>query len=257
MKIFTIGIIFIVLFSIISFAGFGYLIYLVVKKSKAKENPEALKSEKQEMRSNNLPNRAKLHPWNKSAISQLSNEMEYTYSKGISQKLNGYLQTLNKEPLISFRRIERGLASSLTRISAVSSEFELFFEKSQEEITIELDGQYFGKVVKNQFLVDKDNNQIGEITREINKKYNYYTVKFNNLPVADIMKNSDRRTVVKNRLYRRNPTSSMQKDLYREKHVSECTELVDLLKEPNPIEHQWIVYLSIFEGVNYGFDFTY
>jgi len=257
MKIFTIGIIFFILFVIISFAGLGYVIYLVVKKSKEKENPGALQSEKQEMRSKNLPNRANLHPWNKNAISQLSNKMEYNYSKGISQKLNGYLLTLDNIALISFRRVERGLASSLTRISAISSEFELFYEKNKEEITIELDGQYFGKIINNHLLMDKNNQQIGSITLGLNKPYPYHTIKFNNQPVADIIKNSDRRTVVKNRLYRRNPTSSMQKDLYREKHVSESIELVNLLREPNPIEYQWIVYLSIFEGVYNGFDFTY
>lgn len=257
MNLLSIGIIFIILFVSLSIFGLGFMINRVIKKSQAKENPDALKEEKHEMRSINLKSKSRLQPWKHEDINRISNEMDYTFTKGITQRFNGYLQTLNKESLISFKRVERGLSSSLTRISAMSSEFELFYEKNKDEITIELDGQYFGKVIKKQFLIDKNNQQIGEITREKNQHYNYYSVVINNQPIADIMKNSDRRTFVRNQLHKRHTTNPLHRDPYREKHVSESTKLIDLHKEPNSIEYQWILFLSIFEGINYGFDFTY
>lgn len=242
---------YIALLFIAGIASIAYVIYLAIKKSNEKISPLAMAYEKDKIQNLSKEKQTTLIPWQPDHINRLSNVMDYTFKQFDELIFNGTILTLNRQPLISFMRKDIGL-DRYSSIVAKSTEFELHFNRNEQNIDIEYNGVHFGKIHLHTYLIDKDGNKIGSINRSISNT-DRYDVGIHDTVVAEIMKNTDRRTSIKNRLYKPN-SGGMHKKPYRSQHV-EYKEMIRFLKEPTDEQRQWILILAIYETIYYGFTF--
>lgn len=250
----TFTILFFIIFIVIPFTGVALLIIYVIKKAKAKKSNEFLNNEKNEMFLKVRSNKNNLKNWQSTDAENISNFLEFNYLKGISRKFNGYIKSLNNERLISFRRIDRGALKVTTRIVAISSNFEIHYEQVEDELLIEFDGIYFGKIVNNNNIIDQNGKTIGSFNRNQNAADNYI-VQINGSNLAFVVKNSDRRTFIKNPFYEFNPAHSYEKELLWNRDI-DYSNLMKFYRQSQGNEYNWILAIVIFEAVNYGINFT-
>lgn len=241
-------------FVILPIIGMVFLIRYVIKKSSSKQPPQVLANEKQELIAKTRSKKSELVQWQPAMLEKISNNIDYNYSKGITRKFNGFIKTLQNEPIIAFRKIDRGAMDFTSRIMAITSAHELYFNQSNQEITIEVNGAYLGKMVNKAHILDQNNQPIGSFTRN-ESQANYYTVTLYNQELAYVVKNSDRRTLVKNPFHKAHAESSYQKEVYFEQDVS-YANLLKLNRQPNDKEYQWILAIVVYEAIFYGIDFT-
>lgn len=233
-------------------ASMGYVIYIAIKKSNEKISPLAMAYEKDKIQNLSKQKQTKLVPWKPEYINRLSNVLDYTYKQFDEFIFNGTILTLDRKPLISFMRKDIGF-ERYSSIIAKSTEFELHFNRTEQNIDIEYNGVHFGRIHLNTYIIDKNGNKIGSINRSISHT-DRYDVGIHDTVVAEIMKNTDRRTAIKNRFYKRHSSVSYHKMPYRSQHV-EYKEMIRFLKEPTDEQRLWILVLAIYETIFYGFTF--
>ena len=245
----------IILFIIIPLTGMFLLIRFIINKSKANQPPPVLEKEKNTLIAKVRSKKSKLTQWKPEFIEELSNRLNFNYTKSFTRKFNGTIQSLVGENLIAFRRLDRGQFKLTSRILAISSDFEIFFEQKENEIAINFNDQYIGKIVDNNALVDKTGKQIGTVNRNQNTK-DYYFITINDDQLAYVIKNSDRRTFLRNPFYDFQPSSIIERDPFLDNdELSKLTKMVKLYHELDNEEYKWVVSLIIFEIIYYGIDF--
>lgn len=242
------------LFFLFFVAGAVFLIRYIIKKSSSKQTAELLEKEKQELISKARSKKDHLHPWQSDDIEKISNNLEYNFSKGFTRKFNGYIKTLDNKALVSFRKIDRGAFDLSSRILAVTSDFEIYYDQSDNEILIEFDGSYLGKIVRNTSLIDKTNKKIGSFNRD-QSEAEHYIVDMNGEKLSYVVKNSDRRSFIRNPFYEFYPKNTLEEDIYWEKDVS-YSNLMKFYRKPNEEEYNWMLAIVIYETIYYGIDFT-
>ena len=179
--------------------GIALLIRYVIKKGKANQPAHVLEKEKTELLQKARAKRSRLIPWKSEYLDQISNNIDFNYVQGITRKFNGTIKNLDGDRLIAFRRIDRGNTVYSCRMVALSSEFELFFSQQQEDVEVHLNSQYYGKILNHQKIIDRHHQEIGSINRNQTSEA-YYLVHIDNKHCADIIKNSERRNLIANRL---------------------------------------------------------
>ena len=232
-------------------------IFYVIKKSNANQPLSVLNDEKNELFIKATENKSKLITWEINDLEKISNYVDYIYIKGITRKFNGFIHTLESDKIISFRRIDRGWLNNVTsRICAISSHSEFYFDQVNNETRIHFNGTYIGKLVNNSNLFNSENQQIGTIDRgQTNSPI--YNVHLHQEKVAEIAKNTDRRIFVSNRFYKAPGDGrrfDFEKSRFEEQEVNNY-QMVKLFKNLNEEEKQWISSLTIFETIYYGIDF--
>ncbi|MDC7999911.1 hypothetical protein POV26_02580 [Aequorivita todarodis] len=246
--------IFLILFISIPIIGIVFFVKYVIKKSSSEQSIQLLDREKKELILKARSQRKNLIDWESKSIEKISNNLDYNFKKGFTRKFNGYIKTLNDERIISFRRIDRGASNATSRIIAVTSDFEIYYDHSGSETLIKYNGSYLGKIVNQTNLVDMDNKNIGSINRNQNS-LSSYIVKIQGQEIAYVVKNTDRRNFVRNRLYDFPAVNPYEKDIVRKREVV-YADLLKLLREPNENEYKWITSIVIYEVIFYGIDFA-
>ena len=253
----TIGTIFGILsflFIAIPVIGIVLLLRYVIKKSRSEQPDHVLAKEKKELISKARSKKKNLTKWHSDDIENISNNLDFNFSKGFTRKFNGYIKTLDSERIVSFRKIDRGALNLTSRILAVTSDFEIYYGQSKNEILIEFNGSYLGKIVNNTNLINDANQSIGSFNRNQSTS-GFYVVQFNNEKLAYVVKNSDRRTFVRNPFHDFHSENPIEKEIVWERDVK-YSNLMKLYRKPNEKEYNWILAIVIYEAIYYGIDFT-
>ena len=241
------------IFAAFTIPTFFFIRWIILKSTK-KLTPEEQEDEKSKKRAKLIESSKKLIPWKPEYISKISNNLEYHYIKGFSQKFNGFIKSKSDEKLIVYRRTDRGMKVN-SRIMAATSAFEVYYELNERINKIYFNDKYFGQIEDNKVLKNAKGEIIGAITRDQNRASSYSLI-INGKSIADIVKNSDRRTFVKNRFYDSDYRISDFNPLYTEREVQPEINIPNVKEDMEQEEYNWVLSVSIFEVVYYGLDFT-
>ncbi|WP_141248448.1 hypothetical protein [Flavobacterium sp. ACN6] len=187
--------------------------------------------------------------WKHDSLKNVTNGMDYSFVKSMSSVLTGVINTNDGLPIIAFQRIDRGLFVN-SRILANTTDFKVYCEFKNEEKLFFFNDVYLGKITKHFEILDGANKQIGRCNR--NNAQNSFKVEFRSGEAAVIRKNSDRKNMGKKmRRVRGELRSTM---VFRD--VPPPTTLILSLNTTDEEELKWIISLTIFEAVYYGFSFV-
>ena len=242
-----------IIFVIIPVTAVALLIRYVIKKSKTAQPKEVLEKEKAELIAKARSKKETLISWQSSYLEQLSNDLDYTYSKGFTMRFNGIIKSLEDEKLIAFRRLDRGNFKTTAKIVAVASSFEIYLSQEQNEVAVYHNSKYLGKLV-NDSILNHEHQEIGRLNRNLNDKP-YYIIQLHGEQLAYIIKNSDRRTVLRNPFFDFHPSSALEAEPFDDNAVS-ISNTLRLYRELSDYEYQWILALALYEIIYYGIDFT-
>ncbi|WP_422104357.1 hypothetical protein [Winogradskyella sp.] len=242
-----------IVFVVIPVVGIVLLIRYVIKKSKADQPKHILEKEKNELLTKARSKKSKLIDWRRDDLENLSNDLDFNYSKGFTMRFNGTINSLNGERLIAFRRLDRGNFNTTSKIVAISKSFEIYFSQKQNEVAIYFDSKYLGKLI-NDDIIDHNQETIGKLNRNRSNK-DYYIIELNQEQIAFVIKNSERRTLLRNPFFDFRPSNALEVEPFDENPVS-ISNTLRLYRELNDYEYHWILSLAIYEIIYYGIDFT-
>lgn len=242
----------VIMFSAI-FLGITVLfIRLVINKSKSRNDPEFLQKQKDGMLSKINKSKNKLIPWNKKYLKEFSNKINYNYSKGFAKRFNGTVTSNEGEPILTFRRIDRGFSVD-SKIMATTSADNFYLVVSPKENKIYINDIYFGKIVNNSTLINASDIPFGTMNRDKTQS-GIYSIKTQNDILAKVIKNSDRRMFLQDPINRLSD-NPVEQYMFEEQDVSYHNSLIHPLRELNDEEYKWVLAIAIFELVYYGIDF--
>ena len=124
------------LFFIFIIVGIILLIRFVIKRSRADQPAHVLEKDKKELFEKARNKKGKLIPWKIDYLEKISNDIDFNYVTGAARRFNGYIKNMDGEKLIAFRRLDRGVNSTTSKIVAIGSNFELFYSQREEEVHI-------------------------------------------------------------------------------------------------------------------------
>ncbi|WPO77490.1 hypothetical protein [Flavobacterium sp. KACC 22761] len=244
-----------ILYILLSMFGTLFFIGYVFKKSVEKKTPDFLRAEKLEMEKKVNSLKTSIVDWNKYSINDITNDLEYSYKKWITNKLTGHILAQDGNRVIAFQRLQRGIRLNC-RILACSTEFKYFYEINPEEIIIEYNDQYFGKIMHLKDIFDSSNNRIGTLNRD--NPNSKYVINFDSENSLEINKSYDNNRFVRNVFYERpNSAYRYKRSMmeYREPYPE--YSLMDNNENLNAEEQKWAIAIGIYESVFYSFDFTF
>lgn len=232
-----------------------FVIRYIVKKSRSEQPIHVLEKERLELISKTRPNKNRLEEWKDEYLEDISNIMDFKFSKGFTRKLSGNIFTFDNKRIISFSKIDRGAMNLTSRIFAITTNHEIYFNQSGNEITIEFNGKYLGKIINNNELFDDSNKVFGTINRNQNSEP-FYLVNINKSDVAYIVKNSDRRTFTKNPFYKFHAHHFYEREPVWENNVDYSLLMKLYRATENEYEYNWILSLTILEAIYYSINFS-
>lgn len=230
------------------FALFIVLV-LVVGHQYTKKSPEFLRNEKVQMEEKVSALKKDIISWKNDSVQNVTNGMDYSFVRSFTNKLTGVINSNEGIPIIAFQRIDRGIFVN-SRILASSTDFKIYCEFKNEEKIFYFNDVYLGKIVKHFDILDASNNKIGRCNRKTSQPS--FTVDFRFGKAAEILKNSDRKFMVQRRYRKRNQWESEM--VFRDLPLP--TNLILSLNTNDPEELKWIISLTVFEAVYYGFSFV-
>ena len=233
--------------------GIILLLIYVVKKSRANQPKHVLEKEKRELITKVRSKTNSLIDWQEDFIEQISNNIDYTYSKGYTMRFNGFINSLDGDKLIAYRRLDRGNFNTTTKIIAVSKGFEIYYSQENLDVSIFFHSTFLGKLIQDNIYDDK-NELIGNLNRNNNNQA-YYNIEFRKEKLAYVVKNTERRTALKNPFFEFRPTSGLEVDPFWENPVS-MSNTLRLYRKLSDYEYKWILALALYENIYYGIDFT-
>ncbi|WP_452224761.1 hypothetical protein [Lacinutrix chionoecetis] len=246
-----------ILFVVIPLTGFILLIRWVIKKSKADQPPAVLEKEKNQLIAKVRSKKSSLTPWKPEFIEEISNTIDFNYSKSFTRRFNGVIQTLNGDKIIAFRRLDRGQFKVTSRIFVAGSNFEIFYDLKDNEMKIYFNSTYLGKMINHSTLLNTAEKPIGTVSRNQDNK-DYYLITLHDDQLAYVVKNTDRRTFLRNPFYDFRPSNALEVDAFIDNE--EATKLTKLAKlyhelDKDSDDYKWALALITFEAVYYGIDF--
>jgi len=266
-------VIFFTIFIVLMFVVPIILIILVITKGLKSRNNHELKTEKEQMIQKVQGMVKNLSPWNNRELSEIINHLNYISSRIIFSKLKGYLMTFNNEHIIAFQRIEK-VSGSDVQIVAQSTDFRIFYQLKNFEISIEYNDSYIGKIVNFKHILNS-NGEIIALLDRIDPAFRFEFISNGNLiPFGNqkeqrsyelhfptgkkvvLNKSFNKKPFEKNPFYKpRGFKASHQKVpvLSREKY-----QAYSIINEPIRLdseEHKWAMILAIYECIYYSYDF--
>ncbi|MEL6539056.1 MAG: hypothetical protein AAFQ98_26805, partial [Bacteroidota bacterium] len=228
----------------------------ILRKSSSRQSQEVLQKEHNELLDKARAKKGKLTPWQPHHLTQLSNQLDFSFSKGFTRKFNGFIFDQSRDQrLLAFRRIDRGLADFTSKIIALSSDFELYFEQEKTSVTIHYNGKVLGKLIKPHALLRMDNQQVGSISRSEGKEATYEVI-LHGETVASFAKGTEKRSFLTNPHFKSKYSSTgMENDMIIENPTANYG-MVRLHRELSESEYPWVLALLVYEIVFYSIDFT-
>ena len=230
------------------FALFIVLVLFLTHQA-TKKSPEFLQNEKLQMEEKVKKLKKDILNWKSDSLKNVTNGMDYSFVRSMTNKLTGVLNSNDGTPIIAFQRVDRGIFVN-SRILASSTDFKIYCEFKNEEKIFYFNDVYLGKIVKHFDILDSSNNKIGRCNRKTSQPS--FTVDFRFGKAAEILKNSDRKFMVQRRYRKRNQWESEM--VFRD--LPPPTNLILSLNTTDPEELKWVISLTVFEAVYYGFSFV-
>ncbi|TPG38473.1 hypothetical protein [Flavobacterium pectinovorum] len=243
------------LITLVPFLAIAFLIFYVIKRSTKKKSPEFLRNEKVEMERKVNEIKNDIESWKNYTPQDITNYMTYSFRKSMSNTLTGKIYSSDNSPIIAFQRIDRGLYAN-ARIVASTTDFKIYIEYSNNEKLFFFDDVYLGKIINNSVIVNPLHVQIGTCNRDNSYNQTNYTIELHSKKIAEINKNSDRKTIVKSQYYKPSRSGSNFKTTLDSREVEPSFALVNSIDTGDSEELKWIISIAIFESIYYGFDFT-
>jgi len=265
-------VIFFTIFIILMFAVPIILIILVITKGLKSRNNHELKTEKEQMIQKVQSMVKNLSPWNNRELSEIINHLNYFNSRIILSKLTGYLMTYNNEHIIAFQRIEQ-VNGSDAQIVAQSTDFRIFYQLKNFEISIEYNDSYIGKILNFKHILNSNGEIIALLDRidpafrfefisngnliPIGNKHEQrsYSVNFSSGKTLVLNKSFNNKAFQKNPFYRKNPITSYQKNITHTRQQYQSYPIINDEIYLDSEEHKWAMILAIYECIYYSYDF--
>jgi len=247
--------IFLALF-LIPFIGTGVLFGYVLKNSLQKKSPEFLEKEKMEMEAKVSSMMSELEPWKRFAVSDITNNLNYSFRKWMSNTMTGKMLSRDGSPIMAFQRIDRGIYID-SRIIARSTDFKIYYEYKGNENLVYFNDKYIGKIINNCEVVNSLHERVAVYYRKMIDDNGMFTVEFTSKNKFKIAANDDRKLFVTNPLYER-PNSPIpierKRKVYRD--PGPTFSLVSPADFENIDEKNWVIIIAVFEAIYFGFEFT-
>lgn len=228
-------------------------IFLVIKKSTEKKTPEFLHLEKLGMKTKVSTMAGNLSTVEFS-VNDITNNLGYSFQRWTTNKLTGFIRTLQGENIIAFQRFDRGLKQH-SRIQAISRKFRIFIETDDFGKTIEYDGVLLGKIDKLGAITNANGIRIAT-TAPLDQAF---SINFISGKSAEIHRSYDRQTFVRNPAARLHKYGSDGRLLPQ--RISRKTFDPFPLTQINESdftaeELKWITAIVVFTVIHQSFDFT-
>lgn len=236
--------------AILLFSGFIVLVLFAVNQA-TKKSPEFLQKEKLQMQEKVNVLKKDITDWKPDSLKNITNGMDYSFVKSMSNILTGVINSNDGLPVIAFQRIDRGILVN-SRILAASTDFKVYCEFKNEEKLFFFNDVYLGKIVKHFDILDAANNKIGRCDRNNSENQTSFKLEFRFGEAARICKNADRKNIGKKNYHTRGEWKSRLV-------VREIPPPVTLLQSINTTDEEelkWVISLTAFEAVYYGFSFV-
>lgn len=234
------------------FIAFTVLVLFVVHQA-TKKSPEFLQKEKLQMEEKVNSLKKGITNWNPESLKEITNDIEYSYVKSMSSVLTGVIKACDHLPVAAFQRIDRGLFVN-SRIMAATTDFKIYCEFKKEEKLFFFNDVYLGKIT-NFDILDATNNKIGRCTRNNSADQTSFKLEFRFGTAAEINKNEDRKVFISKYRYSLKGNDRFRSTLeYREPKTP--IRLIKSIDTTDEEELKWIISLTLFEAVYYGFSFV-
>ena len=236
------------------FIGVASIFGYIIKNSLTKKTPQFLANEKLEMESKVNDLKKSIISWHNRLATDITNNMDFSYQKSITCKLTGTVFGIDNEPIIAFQRIDRGIYTN-SRILAASTDFKIYFEYSNNEIIVFYNDTYLGKIINNSDILNDRNIKIGSLTNRHNANSVDIVINFNKIGTINI--NSDRKNYINNPLYTRpNAAQDFRRRMKNYRETPPTYSMVSSTNANSNEDQKWLVALTVFESIYYGFDFA-
>ena len=240
---------------LIPVAAIAFLIFYVIKRSTQKNTPEFLQNEKVKMEEKVQELKKNIENWKNYTPQDITNYLTYSFAKSISNRLTGHLYSNDGSAIIAFQRIDRGLYAN-TRIVASSTDFKIYIEYYNNEKIFFFDDVYLGKIINNSVILDPLHKQIGTCNRQNSPNQASYKIEIHSKTIAEINRNSDRKTIVKTQYYKPSRSGSNYKTRLDFREAGPSYSLIHSIDTTDNEELKWIISIAVFESIYYGFDFV-
>ncbi|WP_131725831.1 hypothetical protein [Flavobacterium sp. Root420] len=240
---------------LIPVAAIAFLIFYVIKRSTQKKTPEFLQNEKVKMEEKVQELKKDIENWKNYTPQDITNYLTYSFAKSISNRLTGHLYSNDGSAIIAFQRIDRGLYAN-TRIVANSTDFKIYIEYYNNEKLFFFDDVYLGKIINNSIILDPLHKQIGTCNRQNSPNQASYKIEIHSKIIAEINRNSDRKTIVKTQYYKPSRSGSNYKTRLDFREAGPSYSLIHSIDTTDSEELKWIISIAVFESIYYGFDFV-
>ena len=157
-------------------------------------------------------------------------------------------------PIIAFRRLDRGHNNTYSKIVATTSKELFYFDLLDKTISIYKNNHLLGKIEGFKFLKNATGLDVGQLLPHENNS-SLYRINFKGENVAQMIKNTDRRTFISNPFYDIHPTNALEVNAFYEQDVNIENALLFIEKPLKDDQYDWLLALAIFESVYYGIDF--
>ena len=121
------------------------------------------------------------------------------------------------------------------------------------EVSIYFDSKYLGKLIDGT-IINQNEQAIGKLNRRQSDKP-YYIIQLGNEKLAYVIKNTERRTFLRNPFFDFHPDSPLEVEPFDDNPVT-MSDALRLYRDLSDYEYQWILALTIYEIIYYGIDFT-
>lgn len=140
--------------------GMVFLIRWVIKKSNGNKSPEHTQNEQQQMLARVDYMKKSLVPWGDRSYTDISSYMTAQFSKGFARRLIGTVYSTDKQPIMAFSRIERGMKSD-GYFFVGATNFNLACEVVDDHINVNLNNESLGRISSSGEITDHHGNFLG------------------------------------------------------------------------------------------------
>lgn len=230
--------------------GIGYLIFRVMKKSLTPKTPEYIANEQKEMRDRIEVKKSELTPWQGHSYKDITSAMQCQWKKTTTNYLKGIVYSPNREPLVAFDRVERGLTAK-GYMYASTTQDDFFFEFDDCHFKFFINGEKLGEVQCSGSIVHAQGKVIGHAKHPTKASFhvamfrfrsgdNKYPLKLNGRHLANIW-------VAPN--YGEENHSSLE-FIFNENQWGQ--PILEMEAEPTAEEEKWLLAFAIFEITFHG-----
>lgn len=243
-----------ILFFLVMFIGPAVLIGVVIKKSTEKKSPEFLINEKVEMQQKVAEMVTKLEHQGDIQLSDITNDLDYSYKRWITSILTGYMNAPSGEKVLAFQRRQRGNDIDV-KILAQTKSKSFYFDMNPLETIIDINGKRLGSITRAADIVNAGGQTIGTMLRLGMPEE--YSIDFKSGNSATIRGSFDNKMFVNNIHFERAnhpiPIRRMRK-VFREPYTPYA-----IIKDHSALtaeEAEWVMTAAILESLVYSFSFT-